>query len=201
MFLRTHCRTDALLTEESAGIERRDQWHQWPDGAGFLWVTRCRNGSGRSRAWCRSGASRCADEIARRPRRRLGGPLADGGCLVRPFDIAVQQHDVVLDHHVHPRYVEALLDRAQHRSHSVRERVIVDVRIRTATEQPVQHTVPAPTAAGELPPEKCDHCHTQEDDRNETPEFPHGPIVATWTLLGKGPSTLPQRPGVLSTET
>lgn len=71
-------------------------------------------------------------------------------------DLAVQQRDVVVNHHVDMREIEALLERAERGSDAIGENEVDDVRIRATPPQPIDATAQAPAHAADSAGERME---------------------------------------------
>jgi hypothetical protein len=90
---------------------------------------------------------------------------------VGPFDISVQEHDVVLHHDMDVWKIELLLDGPQGRSHAVRQRQVVDIGIWPPTEESVQQTPQATVSTRHSLRDvrgKCHHDRESCDEPDET---------------------------------
>ena len=70
--------------------------------------------------------------------RDVQDSMLDHVCFVRALDVAVQERDVVRDHHVYVRQVELLQDRPERRADPIGEHVVGHVRVRLPSGQAVE---------------------------------------------------------------
>ena len=102
------------------------------------------------------------------------GNLTDGAgnrCgFVCPTDVSVEQDDVVLHHDMDVGKVEPLLDRAEHGPDAVGERVVIDVRIRTESEQPVHEPAPPSAHTSQLVAGESNNPDNDDHDRQHLEE-------------------------------
>ena len=64
--------------------------------------------------------------------------VCDRGCVPLVRNLAVDDRDVVLDHDVHPRNIEPLLERSETRTNAVGEHIVTHIRVGPPGCEPVE---------------------------------------------------------------